>query len=353
MIELIDAGKYYPTKQGPHYVFRHVSLVIPSDINVGIIGRNGAGKSTLLRLLGGVDIPSEGRIIRTGRISWPIGQTPSVVQSLTGAENARFACRIYGMDSEETREAIERMRELADIGKHFDLPVSTYSKGMKARVAFAISMAMEFDYYLFDEVGTGGDKEFKKIASTMVEKRLQKSRFIMVTHHLGDLMDLCQAVIIIGNGQLHYFDDVREAIREYGEEDFLEQRDLLQKRIVAKQARFGTAAQQAAAGESEVLPEPPAAVPEPTALPQPAVTVPVAASATDPASAIDAGSVREQRKALKARRKEQSPTEASVPDIAEAGSKVRNPRLAEVPEEIRQARKALRQQRRASAGSAQ
>jgi len=352
MIELIDAGKYYPTKQGPHYVFRHVSLVIPSDINVGIIGRNGAGKSTLLRLLGGVDIPSEGRIIRTGRISWPIGQTPSVVQSLTGAENARFACRIYGMDSEETREAIERMRELADIGKHFDLPVSTYSKGMKARVAFAISMAMEFDYYLFDEVGTGGDKEFKKIASAMVEKRLQKSRFIMVTHHLGDLMDLCQAVIIMGDGQLRYFDDVREAIHEYGEEDFLEQRDLLQKRIVAKQARFGMAAQQATA-ESEMLPEPsaaevpPAAVPGPASLPEPTVTAPVGASD------IDAGSLREQRKAFKSRRKEQSQTDASDADTAEAGGKVRNPRLAEVPEEIRQARKALRKQRRASAGSAQ
>ncbi len=218
MIELINASKYYPTRFGRHYIFRNVSLKLPAHLNIGIIGANGAGKSTLMRLLAGVDYPSEGKIVRTGKISWPLGLVPSVLGTLTGRENSRFVLRIYGLSGREIDQRLVKIAETADIGKYFDMPVRTYSSGMKSRLNFATSMAIEFDYYLFDEVGAPGDKAFKKISKAMVQERLAKSRFILTSHNPNDLLDLCQAAILLGDGQLRYFDDVRDALREYGED---------------------------------------------------------------------------------------------------------------------------------------
>ena len=218
MIELINASKYYPTRFGPHYIFRDVTLKLPADLNIGIIGANGAGKSTLMRLLAGVDQPSKGKIVRTGKISWPLGLVPSVLGNLTGRENARFVLRIYGLNGREIDRRLVDIARTADIGAYFDMPVRTYSSGMKSRLNFATSMAIEFDYYLFDEVGAPGDRAFKRISKVMVEERLAKSRFILTSHSPMDLLDLCQAAILLGGGKLRYFDDVREALREYGED---------------------------------------------------------------------------------------------------------------------------------------
>ena len=217
MIELIKAGKYYPTELGRHYVFRDVSLKLPLNTNIGVIGPNGAGKSTLLRLLSGGDIPSEGQIIRTGRISWPLGLTPGLQATLTGAENARFAGRIYGMSSAEIKSAIEKIREIAGIGKFFDLAVRTYSSGMRQRLSFAISMSMDFDYYLFDEISAGGDLNFKMKAKAMIKQRLKTSNFIMVSHDLKEVQSLCQSAILMGKGQLLYFEDMRDGLQAYRE----------------------------------------------------------------------------------------------------------------------------------------
>lgn len=218
MIELVNASKYYPTRFGRHYIFRNVTLALPAHLNIGIIGANGAGKSTLMRLLAGVDQPSEGKIVRTGKISWPLGLVPSVLGSLTGRENARFVLRIYGLSGREIDKRLVEIARTADIGTYFDMPVRTYSSGMRSRLNFATSMAIEFDYYLFDEVGAPGDRAFKKISKVMVDERLAKSRFILTSHNPKDLLDLCQAAILLGDGKLRYFDDVREALREYGED---------------------------------------------------------------------------------------------------------------------------------------
>ncbi len=233
MIELHNVTKYYLTDLGRHYVLRDVSLKIPHDINVAIIGANGAGKSTMLRLLAGVDTPNSGKIVRTGRISWPMGLTPGVQPALNGVENARFACRIYGLSSDEIRQTIEKVREISDIGKHFELPVNTYSSGMRQRLSFAISMSLDFDYYLFDEIGAGGDRAFKKLANELIEKRLSSANFIMVSHNPGDVIELCQAAILLRDATVTYFDDVRKALEEYGESDFVEKRG---KRRARKQS---------------------------------------------------------------------------------------------------------------------
>ena len=219
MIELINVSKYYPTEFGRHYVFRDVSLRLPLDKSVGVIGPNGAGKSTLLRLLGGADIPSEGSILRTGRISPPMGLTPGLQNSLTAVENARFAGRIYGMDRDGIADLIEYVRETANIGKFFDMPIGVYSAGMKQRVSFAINMSMTFDYYLFDEIGAGGDREFRKIARAMIEERLKTSKFIIASHRTDELLDLCDSGIVIMDGTFSFFEDIKDALAVYVTDD--------------------------------------------------------------------------------------------------------------------------------------
>jgi capsular polysaccharide transport system ATP-binding protein len=248
MIELVNVTKYYQTEIGRHYVLRDVSLKIPRNINVAIIGPNGAGKSTMLRLMAGVDTPNAGRIVRTGRISWPMGLTPGVQKSLNGIENARFACRIYGMPSDEIRKTIDKVREIASIGKYFDLPVNTYSSGMRHRLSFAISMSLDFDYYLFDEIGAGGDKAFKKLANELIEKRLNSANFIMVSHTPADVVELCQAAILLRKGTVTWFDDVRAALEEYGERDYLAKFDKKAKAGNRKRGAAGDIASPEAGG---------------------------------------------------------------------------------------------------------
>ena len=215
MIELIGATKYYPTPLGPHYVFRDVSLRLPDDINIGVIGPNGAGKTTLLRLLAGVDVLSAGRIIRTGRVSWPMGLTAGLQRTLTGRENARFACRIYGMGPDDIRPQLDRIRDISGVGKFFDLPVSSYSAGMTQRVAFAISISLGFDYYIFDEISAGGDKAFAGMAQAMIQDRLKSSRFILASHNINEILKLCKAAILIRDGTLSYYDNAEEAVSAY------------------------------------------------------------------------------------------------------------------------------------------
>jgi capsular polysaccharide transport system ATP-binding protein len=259
MIELINVSKYYPTDFGRHYLFRDVSLVLPLDKSVAVIGPNGAGKSTFLRLLGGADIPSEGRIVKSGRISPPMGLTPGLQPSLTGVENARFAGRIHGMTREEILDLIDHVRELSDIGKFFDMPVGTYSAGMKQRVAFAINMAMEYDYYLFDEIGAGGDKEFRKTAKALVQERLKTSNFLIVSHRTDELIDICDAGIVIKDGTLTYYDTITDALAAYNTDDDegssrrQRRRKRREKGEAAEAAEAGT---EQAAGEQVTLADP-------------------------------------------------------------------------------------------------
>lgn len=218
MIKLINVSKYFVTPFGRHYVFRDVNIELPLDRNVGVIGPNGAGKSTFLRLLAGADHPSSGTIVKTGRISPPMGLTPVLQGSLSALENVKFAGRIYGMTKHEIDGMIGFVRDLAKIGHYFEMPVNTYSAGMRQKVAFGINMSMQFDYYLFDEISAGGDREFRKMARAMVAERLRTSRFVMTSHDTSELLELCDAGIVIKDGVLTYFEDVREAAIFYGDD---------------------------------------------------------------------------------------------------------------------------------------
>jgi capsular polysaccharide transport system ATP-binding protein len=205
------------TLVGRKVVFRNLSFEIPADMNVGLIGRNGAGKSTLMRLLGGADLPDSGEIVTEGRVSWPVGLRGGLQTNLTGRENVKFVCRIHGIRRKEMHEKIGYVEEFAEIGDHFDLPVSTYSSGMRARLGFGLSMAFDFDYYLIDEVMAVGDASFKRKSQKVFEERLQRAKVILVSHNMKQIKTMCDIVVHLHLGQATVYEDVQRGIAAYQE----------------------------------------------------------------------------------------------------------------------------------------
>lgn len=159
MIQLQNVSKLYPFGKGKRAVLKDINLTIHQGEKIGILGRNGAGKSTLVRILGGAERPSSGKIIKNMNISWPLAFSGAFQGSLTGADNVRFVSRIYDVDY---KTALAFVESFAELGKYLYEPVRVYSSGMRAKLAFAISMAIDFDCYLIDEVTSVGDATFKE-----------------------------------------------------------------------------------------------------------------------------------------------------------------------------------------------
>lgn len=215
MIELQHVTKSYPTPLGRRYVFRDLSFRFPDGVSIGLIGPNGAGKSTLLRLLGGIDSPDRGRVVSNVRISWPVGLGGGFQPSLTGRDNIRFVSRVYGAGGRRLRRVMDFVEGFAEIGEYMDQPVKMYSSGMRSRLAFGLSMAFEFDYYLIDEVMAVGDSRFRQKCQEVFRDRLQQSRLILVSHSMRDIVQLCDVVVLVERGKVRVFDDVKEGIAAY------------------------------------------------------------------------------------------------------------------------------------------
>ena len=214
MIHLQNVTKSYPTKFGRQYVIRDVSCTLPTGRNIAILGRNGSGKSTLLRLLGGIDFPDRGEITTDQRISWPLGLASGFQGSMTGRENCRFVCRIHG--GSNFKEVENFVQDFSELGVKFDLPIKTLSGGQKARIAFGMSMAFDFEIYLLDEITSVGDPAFKKKASALLEERRQKANIVMVSHAPPQLRQFgCDLGIVMHEGQMTVYDDFEEAISVY------------------------------------------------------------------------------------------------------------------------------------------
>lgn len=216
MIRLENVTKYYPVGGKRNYVLKEVTLEIPSGVNVGILGRNGAGKSTLLRILGGIDFPQEGRVLSDKRFSWPMALSGGYQGSLSGRDNARFVCRVYGKSEEEVEQALTFIHDFSELGEYFFMPVKTYSSGMRSRLGFAMSMAFDFDYYLIDETLSVGDKHFKEKCETALAELRERRNILMVGHDMGAIRRMCDAGIVLEAGELTWFDDVSQAVEMYG-----------------------------------------------------------------------------------------------------------------------------------------
>lgn len=217
MIVIDDVHKRYQTDHGPSkWILQGVSLTIPPNTNVGLVGKNGAGKSTLLRIIGGVDQPTRGKVERLCRVSWPMGFGGGLQRSLTGRQNAKFVCRIQGHENDIARR-LAFIQEFAEIGDAFDEPVKTYSSGMAARLKFAISLAFDFDVYISDELTAVGDAAFKKKAKDAFRELVGRAGLIMVSHGESTLKEFCTAGIWLHEGKAHWFDDIEDALQAYRE----------------------------------------------------------------------------------------------------------------------------------------
>ena len=215
MFELRNITKSYLTPKGRRHVFRDLSLKIPADKNIGLIGRNGAGKSTLVRLLGGADVPDSGTIATNKSISWPVGLSGGFQGSMTGRENIKFVSRVYGAVGDAMRAKVAYVEDFAEIGSWIDEPVKTYSSGMRSRLAFGLSMAFDFDYYLIDEVMSVGDAQFRRKCADVFAERLQKSKVVLVSHNMPEIKKLCDVVLLVRDGGVQIYDDVDEGIKAY------------------------------------------------------------------------------------------------------------------------------------------
>ncbi|QDL91224.1 ABC transporter ATP-binding protein [Paroceanicella profunda] len=209
MIVFNNVTKYFPTRGGEKWIIRNLDLTIPRGRSIGLLGRNGAGKSTLLKMISGSLDPDEGRIDRYGRISFPLGFAGSFHPGLSGAQNVRFVARVYGVDTEQL---VEYVQDFAELGPFLHEPMQNYSSGMRARLAFGVSMGIAFDYYLVDELTAVGDDNFKRKCRAVFDQRLQHSDVVMASHSTSTLRSYCQTGAVLENGQLTYYEDIEEAI---------------------------------------------------------------------------------------------------------------------------------------------
>lgn len=212
MLRCIDVTKDYPAHGGSRRVLDKVSFTLQRGEKLGILGRNGAGKSTLIRLIGGVEQLTSGKIEHTMSISWPLAFGGAFQGSLSGLDNLKFICRIYGLDYTDTRNFVD---DFAELGRQIIEPVKTYSSGMRARLAFALSIVIEFDCYLIDEVIMVGDARFHKRCQDELFNKRKERAMIVVSHDMGFIRETCDHVAILDGGHLISYDTLNEAIEAY------------------------------------------------------------------------------------------------------------------------------------------
>ena len=215
MIILDNVSKSYKIKGKNFRILKDLNLTIHDGESIALLGRNGAGKSTLLRLIGGIETPDYGRIIKNCSISWPIGMSGNFQGSLTGRENVKFACKLfYGDNSVILNKKMKYVEDFAEIGQHFDKPIKSYSNGMRMRVAFGLSMAFDFDVFLLDEIAAVGDQRFRKKSALALQEKFKNSSVIMVDHNLFGLK-ICSRALILEKGRIMEFSDIGEAVNFY------------------------------------------------------------------------------------------------------------------------------------------
>ena len=215
MLKLNDVTKFYKIKKNKHYVLKNITYEFPAQTSIAILGANGAGKSTLLRLLGGIELPNKGKVITNKSISWPVGLGSGNMASLSARENIRFVCHIYNKTKKEREAITQYVRDFAEIGEFFDMPVETYSSGMKGRINFGLSMAFDFDYYLVDEVMGVGDPFFKKKATQVFEEKRKNASMLLVSHNVQQIKKMCDIGIYLESGSFTVYEDIKEAINVY------------------------------------------------------------------------------------------------------------------------------------------
>ena len=198
MIEVIDVSKHYMVQGMKKEVFSNFSLTIKQGERFALMGRNGAGKSTLLRLLCGIEKPNKGKVNITSSLSWAVGVAGGFIPTLTGKENIKFVCRLFRNTHEETKAKIEFVKDFAQLGDYINMPVQTYSSGMRSRLSFGLSMSFDFDFYIVDEAMAVGDVSFKKKSREVFQQKSADKGIIMVSHSMNTVREYCDRGIFLG-----------------------------------------------------------------------------------------------------------------------------------------------------------
>jgi len=212
MIVCRNIYKSYKHGASRKQVLNNVNLSIAPGDRLALLGRNGAGKSTLIKLIGGVEMPTSGRITRGMSLSWPLGFAGGFQGSLTGYDNARFISRIYDRDYKDMKAFVE---DFTEMGRQLAMPVKTYSSGMRARLAFALSLAIEFDCYLIDEIILVGDQNFQRKCQYELFEKRQDRTMILASHSTEVVRQFCNRAVIINQGHATDYTDVDHAVDLY------------------------------------------------------------------------------------------------------------------------------------------
>ncbi|SEN39883.1 capsular polysaccharide transport system ATP-binding protein [Paracoccus alcaliphilus] len=213
MLEFDNVSKSFWTGTQRKVILERASFRVELGNSIGILAPNGTGKTTLINMMCGLEKPDEGTIRSTCSVSFPLGFMGGVVARHSANENARYIARIYGLDPDYV-EAF--CRWLTDIGEYFDMPVGTYSAGMRQRFSFALLLALKFDIYLIDEgMPQTTDVEFNRKAGSVLYERLRDSTVIVVSHQPSTIEKFCRTAAILRDGKLYMFETLEEAKQYY------------------------------------------------------------------------------------------------------------------------------------------
>ena len=213
MIAFENVSKSFWTGKSRKVILDRASFSVEVGNSLGILAKNGTGKTTIINMMAGLEKPDEGRVIRTSRISFPLGFMGGMVGRHSAKENARYIARLYGLDPDYIESFC---RWLSNIGEYFDMPLGTYSAGMRARFSFTLMLALEFDIYLIDEgMPNSTDVEFNRKAGEVLRQRLKNATVVMVSHQASTLEKFCRSAAVLRNGQLYKFETLEEAKRLY------------------------------------------------------------------------------------------------------------------------------------------
>lgn len=211
---LRGVSKIYPTQHSKAKIFDQVDLDIHYGERLGVLGRNGAGKSTLMRLISGAELPTSGTVERRMSTSWPLALGGGFQGTLTGMDNIRFISRVYDLDLEK---AVAFVEDFSELGRYLREPVKIYSNGMRARLAFAISMVVDFDCFLIDEVIAVGDQRFREKCQTELFERRGDRAMVIISHDADFVKHYCKRAVVIHDKRLLQFPTVDDAYAFYME----------------------------------------------------------------------------------------------------------------------------------------
>lgn len=213
MIEFDNVSKSFWTGTQRKVILDRASFRVEIGNSLGILAPNGTGKTTLINMMAGLEKPDDGQIVRTSRISFPLGFMGGVIGKHTANENCRYVARLYGLDPDYVESFC---RWLSSIGEYFDMPVATYSAGMRSRFTFSLMLALEFDIYLIDEgMPSTTDVAFNRKAGMILQERLAHATMVIVSHDAKTLEKFCRSAAVLRNGRLYMFDTLEEAKRLY------------------------------------------------------------------------------------------------------------------------------------------